>query len=135
MPVLTNATTTARPWNRFSASTTPSGMPSNNAIPVAVAEILSDNQVIAQTSLSKPATNSKALSNPWPSNSKLNSELVFLLARDGNKQRLAELIDAEPLNDFLNSRRYHEICEGLAAGNIDARTVGGIHFENRIDIQ
>ena len=85
MPVLTSATTMARPGNRVSASSTPSGMPSNKAIPVADAEILSDNQVTAQTSRSKPATSSNALSNPCPSKSKLNSEFVFFLAGDGNK--------------------------------------------------
>ena len=76
----------ARPVKRFSASSTPSGIPNNKAIPVAEIEILSDNQVIAQISRSKPATSSNALSSPWPSSSNLNSEFVFFLAGDGNKK-------------------------------------------------
>ena len=93
----------------------PRGMPSKREISVAAPEILSDSQVIDQTSASKPKISSTALTPPCQIRSTLRSELVFFLARDRNEQRLAELFHAEVLDDLLRLRRNHEIGESLAA--------------------
>jgi hypothetical protein len=51
IPVLIKATATSRPRNLISASPMPKGTPSKSEISVAPPEILSESQVISQTSV------------------------------------------------------------------------------------
>src|SRR5712691_575154 len=57
------------------------------------------------------------------------------LAGDGDEERLAELIHAEGPDHRLCLRRHHEVGEGLAAGQVDAGTVGGVDLHDRVDVQ
>ena len=113
----------------------PRGMPSKREIRVAAPEILSESQVIAQTSASKPKTSSTAFRIPCQISSTLNSELVLFLAGDRNEKRLAEFLDAETANHILGLWRDHEIGESLAARRVNPRPVGGIHFHDGVNIQ
>src|SRR5580765_6822839 len=128
MPVLTSAAMIDRPGKRARASAMPRGMPSKREIRVAAPEILSESQVIAQTSASKPRTNSTAFRMPCQIRSMLNSDLVLLLAGNRNEKRLAEFFNAETADHILGLGRDHEVRESLAARRVNPRPVGGIHF-------
>ena len=140
MPVLTELTTSARPGKRASASSAPSGMPSSSASSGGASpETCSDSQRIGQTSAvarraaggtprERPARRAHldvhAARSPRPS-----------CRRSGTKSGWPYLSTPKRLDHRLRLGRQHEVGEGLAAGGVDARAVGGVHLHHRVDVQ
>ena len=64
----------------------------------------------------------------------ISAEVIFFFPGDRNEQGLTQFLP-EVTDHILSFRRDHEIGEGFSADGVDARTVGGIHFHDGVDIQ